>query len=468
MAAAIQDYLHAGSDMLPDVEPEADLRIKRITLIDLGPFGPQPFVIDCEAPVVIISGRNWEGKTTILKVLKSLHHEHDARLIRQGCTEGRAIYEYTDGTVIEHVFRLGGSDRIIRHADGRVIRTGTKKQIEELATGWGIDPMMLVTEKDKQKRKKFLLNVLPINFSKQEIDARLGEATRLAGEIDLAVFDQFAEALREKRKDQRKTVKNYEAMLAENERQIPAREETDWFERAKEITTQLNAERSALDSEVTTRRSQNVIDHNILQAKLDAEIAEIRAEAERKIANAKQAAQCESEALEASKNRAIDHIFTKHQSEIDRLISAKAEAEAKAKNQQQIEGVRKLIEQTREHIREEGRKADLLDDQVKSCEELRNEKLSQLPIKGIEIKDTEIFYNGKDFDAQLSTSEQIEASMKICALAAGKLPVMILDQAESLDEIREAEIIEKAKRNGFQVFMTKVVRGKPLTIEKAA
>jgi hypothetical protein len=466
------DEIDEQAASLVEDPPEPELRLKRVTITDLGPFGPQPFVIDTDAPVIIISGRNREGKTTILKVLKALHHEHDARLIRQGCAQGKAVFEYTDGTVIEHTYKHDGSERVIRHADGRVIKTGTKKEIEELASGWGLDPMMLVNEKDKQKRRKFLETVLPINFSKEEIEAKLGAPSTLRGSVDLDGFQQFVEALREKRKDKKKLVKNQEAILAQHERQVGPREEVDWPAQTKSLARELENRRAELREAISTAQAEKAFRNHKVQVALDARIAEIKAEAERWIAEqtaeARQQAQQTSDALEKAKGDAIEQAQRQHQPEIERLNREVAEAETKAKQQQQMEGVRLLIEQTREAIQAESRQADEMDEQVKACERLREEKLAQLPIKDIVFSGLDIFYQGKSFDAQLSTSEQIEVSMKICALAAGRLPVMIIDRAESLDEIREAEIIDKARRNGFQVLMTMVTRGKKLTVEKVA
>ena len=80
----------------------------------------------------------------------------------------------------------------------------------------------------------------------------------------------------------------------------------------------------------------------------------------------------------------------------------------------------------------------------------------QLPVKGMEITEDEVLFDGKSFD-MLSGAEQVEVSLAIARALCGKFRVLCVDGVEKLDDEVYAEFVKQMEADrGFQFFITKV------------
>lgn len=113
------------------------------------------------------------------------------------------------------------------------------------------------------------------------------------------------------------------------------------------------------------------------------------------------------------------------------------------------------------------------DDKGKELEELRETretiiKESNIPVEGLSFSDDGLTLNGIPFEHdKISTSQEMEAVVKVIIAKNPKTKIFRVGQGESLGGDRLKAIVDFAKKNGCQGFIENVVRGqKDLIVHK--
>lgn len=81
---------------------------------------------------------------------------------------------------------------------------------------------------------------------------------------------------------------------------------------------------------------------------------------------------------------------------------------------------------------------------------MKKQKLDELPIPGLEVRNGQIFANGLDYDKQVNTGQQFKIAVQISALRFGGLPFMIADKGEHLDGASWDEIRGRLRAPTFR------------------
>lgn len=89
---------------------------------------------------------------------------------------------------------------------------------------------------------------------------------------------------------------------------------------------------------------------------------------------------------------------------------------------------------------------------------------AKLPVKGLDLVDGAVVFNGIPFE-QASTSEKIRVSMAIAMAMNPSLRVVLIDDGEHLDKDARALVASIAEQNDFQVWMTRVTDGDAVGIQ---
>jgi hypothetical protein len=408
------------------------------------------------SPVVLISGANGTGKTSLIDGFSLVFDGgHHPELI--GPYDDKAIVEidFDNGwkfrrtTTLKEYKLEGWSD------DGVPIRKPAET-LKKLISGLALNPTGLVDAPDKD-RVKFLQNALPLEFTAEEIAAALGkhgqDVTLPPAPLDADGFNQYRDGYFGKRTDLNRKLRDKEGTRNTLVRSLPPEDDTDWTAKAKE----LHAERDRLNKTLAS----NTIEAQKLQ---NAEIDRLKTDAQTKIDAIHAALQSD---IEAVKEEVKGQVAERAQPLIDQLAGIVMEAgtaEERARQQQRAAGVRDSIARVDRDAKEMSIEANRLDFVIEKLDALKKEKLNALPIPGIEIRDGRIFYNGLSFDTQLNTAAQYVLSFRVAALTLGDLQLMLFDKAESLVGETRAEFIEGIKEAGFQVIMTEAVADRPLEI----
>lgn len=424
--------------------------IESIELFDIGPF--PHFRLDASS-VVVIKGDNGTGKTTLLNSLLGVFDGgHNRALVRIGADEGRCIVRLTNGTTINIVIREKTTERKITTVDGSVVKNPAG-YLKSLASGFSLNPTGLIDASPKE-RVPYLLKALQVTFWRADIDKALGEPSKLQNDsLTLEEFDRFRDGKYSDRTDANRTLKELQGARKQMAANLPAEDATDWSAQERELARQLSAKKAELNELLVEAEKLRAAEVAAIRVQEEAEIEAIREKYRAKIAEFHQEANAE-----VAKHRApLD-------ADIERLSGEHAAAKEQVKAQAQARGAREALKTFEEQLRVAQSKAAKLDSQVEGLDRLKKERMDQLPFPGVEIRGDKILVNGKDFDTQLNTAEQMKLSLQVASMNIGDLPAMICDRGESLSE-ENLELLTSAVREaGMQLFIARVESGEPLTV----
>ncbi len=152
-----------------------------------------------------------------------------------------------------------------------------------------------------------------------------------------------------------------------------------------------------------------------------------------------------------------------NEAERTRLQQAIAEAQAGLKRAGEVAALSKHLDEQQERLAEKSTEAKAFDQALTAMDELKKSKLDHLPIPGLEIRENEVYRNGIPFD-QLNHAQRYTLAIEIGSLGLGDLPLIVSDEAESLDANEFEAFCEAIKESGMQVIVARVSDG-PLVSE---
>jgi hypothetical protein len=119
---------------------------------------------------------------------------------------------------------------------------------------------------------------------------------------------------------------------------------------------------------------------------------------------------------------------------------------------------RQIIAKTRTELAANEALSGELTTALDAIEKLKGELLETLPIKGLEVRDGDILFNGVPFE-ECSTAEQLSVAIKVAKLRAGEIGLVAVDRIEALDPLNFAAFVEMAKESGLQWICAGVAAG---------
>ena len=405
--------------------------VKRIKAIELKPTGD----------VVVISGKNGQGKTSVLDsiewLLAGAKHIQSVP-VRRGEKKGR-IRAQIGSKEVEFIVerRLGvNAGLTVTTADGFTPPGGAQGVLDAFLGVLSFDPLQFARMNPKQQFEE-LLRVFPIGVDPAQLDglnktdyaartdanrdakAKRAQATGITVAPDLpaepldesALLDRITEAADGNAQvEQRKAKRAGAVRLVENGRAIAVQTRQN-AERMREEAARLDAEADAQDAEA-----------DALQKKLDdapplpepTDIAALRSKLDdAKVINAAIAARQKRERLEAE--------------------AATLEAESKR-----------------------------LTEQMEAREQVKLDAVAaaKFPVEGLGFGDGIVTFNGVPFD-QASASETLKVSVAIGMASNPKLRVILVRDGSLLDEASREQIAEMAMESDYQLWLEVAGRGEP-------
>ena len=91
-------------------------------------------------------------------------------------------------------------------------------------------------------------------------------------------------------------------------------------------------------------------------------------------------------------------------------------------------------------------------------EQVREEILEDLPIRGLEVKEGEIYFEGVPWP-HLEESRRVWLAVQIAQLRSGELGLICIDGLERLDGERFASFVESLLATGAQLIGARVTEG---------
>lgn len=393
--------------------------------------------------VTIISGDNELGKSAILEGIANIFHGgHDSTLIRKGATKAVVTLILDNGTEIKKVTTHKGYDLYAKTAKDVPLRP-PKHYVDSLAKGFGFDPIAFM-DADKKARIKFLFDVMPIEFTAEELAAIVGDRAPVKPS-SLPELEDIRAGVYDARKALNQSVRALEGSIKTMAEGLPAIEEgMDWEAYAQQLTNDLSSQRSELaagraDLDAQKERLKN----------------EKRAETQGKIDVLKTKLAAEEKRIDDQAEKVYAEGAAEAQQQIDVTTTKLATAQEKATAIERAAGARKLLEKQRDECRKKFLETEEFSRQLKAIEKLKHAKLKHLPVPGLDLIDGEIHVEGIPWN-RVCTSSKWLTTIQIAACAAGKLPLIICDRAEHLSGKRWEGFVQAIRQTNLQVITARV------------
>lgn len=413
-----------------------------------------------------IAGDNGLGKTSILEAVKAATKTgHDATLLRKGATQGEIVLVMDDGTEL-HKKVTADKSSLDLLKDGKKIpkASDTIKGLTDLLS---VNPVDFLTA-PKKDRVKVLLEAMPISVDADKLSKIAGIPVDAQDSIDgLALLDHVRKQVYDDRTGTNRAIREKEATINQLSLAMPAApggiEGDEDSLRAQILAAQdaMRAEWTRIDTKLNGVRRESAEKIQALKDEARAKIDAINAELNTAI-EAERAALADTETKAARvRQKATDTCTATIQPLHVAVEAIAANRDAAAKRKVTLESMANMEAEVDELRQDEARQTAALT----GIEAYKSELLNALPIKGLEVKDGEVFRDGIPFD-RLNTAQQVDIAIEIAKLRAGDLAVCCVDRFEALSPATLEEFKQRAQQSNLQLFVTRVEPGE-LTIRTA-
>lgn len=417
--------------------------MSRITRLDVENIKKVKVVrIEPDGSIVRITGRNGQGKTTVLdSIMYVIGGERllPEKPLRRGAKKGHIEVHFDDlGIIARRTFTEKGTDLVIESKDGAVYPS-PQKMLDALLGKLSFDPLEF-TRKKPAEQVETLLNMIDLKPDPKRLD-KLAPGSAIEDPIRRL-------GARFKIEFEARTDKNKEAKLIEGElKAIP--EPTDDDPKDAVNVAELVKKRDELKKE--QQRQANVRagveqlrgkagEIRAQIAKLQNEIKKLDAEAE---AVAQRASDLDNEAAgfedQTPAIAAHDDMIEDAQGVNERYSQVARWRETKTRHEVAIAASETL---------------------TKKLDEIRayKEELvagAEMPIPGLGFTDGAVTFNGDPLE-QISQAEQIRVSVAIAAALNPKLKVMLVREGSLLDKASLELLAKLAEEKDLQVWLEQV------------
>lgn len=456
------------------------MRATRLTIKSV--LGLEEFDITLGTFTKIESG-NGQGKTSVVDAVKSLiEGGHDATLLRNGAEKGEVVLVLDDGAKIREQITARGTKRDYFESDGTKLRQ-PKTMIDSLVDSLSVNPIAFLTAK-RDERARVLLETLPLAVKAEQLEQLTGrpwDQGMTTGHA-LIVLDKAEQTIFDERTAQTRIKDQAKAAAAKLKETLPPAPDADY---------------AALVAVEREKLTAIEVEHGNLQAHIGGLLANEKLELQQKLANDVEGCRAadaqhdeEIRRLEAliaeqrAHKAAIARQVQEFQAEHDRAVedarsAANRDFESRAGSWEvnrttiraeiarledlisqhaRATGTRQMIADCEHEYAQAEEKHDYLTGRLNAIEVHRRSLLDKLPIDGLSVKEGQIYIDGVAFD-RLNKARQVGLALSVAKLRAGKLGLVLVDNAECLDPETFAGFEAAAQESGLQFIVTKVGSG---------
>lgn len=426
--------------------------------------------------VTEVSGDNGQGKSSLVQAIASVvQGGSDARLVRNGADSGEVVILIDDGHQIRK--RIAERSRpTVKDANGSTVPSPQSFIQEVLGSELSANPVKLLNASTSEKRKEWMVKAMPLTVTKEQIELATG--LEYDGDVNghaLEVIRKFDADIREERRKvnvaadtKRKSEREWNEALGP---EPPAGEtaaalQTELDALSKEYVGKRQQVAEKLESDANKAReryrseAQTEIDKRREQIRvLQQEIADFETKRAERLGNL-------DRQLEQAKQFELVELDKGYQPRLqgirDRLAAAHERDKGAAARQRQ----QQLIAQTRTEAEKLEAESAEYTKAIEGLDKLRNELMAKAPLKGVEVRDDDVYVDGVPWDL-VNTAKRVQVALKAAAKMAGKAKLIVVDDIESLAPKAFEAFLESAKKSPYQFIFTRVTDG-PLKAEKVA
>lgn len=381
----------------------------------------------------IIVGKNKQGKTSILKAIRTAFTgDADSTSIRIGGGSAEITVELDEFTIKRSITAKGNHLDISNKEGMRM--PAPQKYLDGILGTFSFNPIEFF-DKKLADRKKYLLNAIKLTITAQELSTYTGEM--LSGlDYDahaLEVVEQARKFYYDKRTGANTSVTKLEKALQSLSESIP-----EGFDPSK-----VNEEHIAKLREAIQTDKEN---------KIKAE-----AHADKVTALQKREAELVAE-LKKVQEEIVEAIKITFDVSDDMSIASAEESLVNLEGQREIVFTVKRAEEVRGELTSAMNEAEKLDVVVKKLTKEVPEDLikkAKLPVEGLTIDGDDIKINNISID-NLSSSEQLKFGLQIVRALNGDFKVICVDGIETLDKESFEFFLKEIENDDFQYFVSRV------------
>ncbi|MBS1562546.1 MAG: hypothetical protein JSS89_13145 [Bacteroidetes bacterium] len=434
-------------------------------------------VVPVNGKVTLAHGKNGTGKSSFVTGLQTAFGAQaiaPAQLIREGAEKGETVVILTDGTTINRQVSDTGTKVKVTDANG-LSHSKPQTVIDSLYNVTQFNPIKLL-DTDKASRDARLRAVMECMPIKVTAEMLLEVAPMLAsqiGSIDVSkhgldVIDIAYKKIFEARTDKNRAVKEASmtvVSLKETLVDVPSDLESTLaqIEDLKSKISALQAKRNAYNDEFENERrglrekALQVANESISSAAAvrDEAIRSATIAYETELAKINEAKDNTLQLIEASytekreaKARAFEDRHTPLMASLGQLEEQSRNAVGAAKQREIIADMQKKNDAL-------ALEADAMTAALDRLKALRTKLASEMPIPGLEVRENEIYFDGRAWDT-LNTAKRIAIAVELAAIRSGKLGVICVDGCEALDSESFELLADQCSKRGLQLFATRV------------
>lgn len=389
----------------------------------------------------VIVGKNKQGKTSILKAIRTAFDgKADSTSIRVGESKAEITMELDD-LIINRSITEKGNYLKVSNQEGMQM-PAPQKYLDGILGTFSFNPVEFFDKKPAE-RKKYLLDAVKISITQQELAEYTGE------EIDGIDYDQHAlvvvELARKHYYDLRTVanaaVKTKQKALEDLNSKIP-----EGFDPKSVSAEQLTALRVAVATDKETAIKKEA--HSTALAHLQKREIELKEE------------------LDKIGKEIISNLEATFDCSDTMAIAAAEETIKTLEGQSEIVFTVKRADEVRGELSTATEEATKLDTVVKNLTKEIPEALiakAELPIEGLKIVDNNIFIGDVNID-NMSSSEQLKFGLDIVRALNGTFKVICVDGVELLDSDSFEFFLKEIEQDDYQYFVTRVEGDTPHSI----
>ncbi len=420
-------------------------------------------IVDAEirpGALTLVEGKNGLGKTSLIEACKlPFMKGHKATLLREGETTGEVVYTLDDGTgppylKVSAKVKAGGTERTVGYP-GEAPMGRPAEVIGRLRSEFTLFPTDFLTKK-KDERLELFLSAIPMKVNRMDLAGILPLSQTLK-HIDLdrhafKVLADIEENPRTNRTAVNAIVNNNRKTVLTMRQALP--EESLNPETA---TKQLAIVKHEYETLIEKRNRQRVLiadsKTHLVQTCRDVyqqRVAEAAAQRDEAIDKAGVQVDLKQKKLEADTAPKLEELKAAIMTAETNLAAYSRSAEARA-----------LMEKLSDEADAKERESQTLTNAIDvELAELRSAMLEQVPIKGVSVRDGDIFVTSQEgkeipFDS-VNTKERIRVAVDLALLKAGPVPLVCMDGAEALDAESLDELQDAMEACGAQCIASRV------------
>lgn len=461
-------------------------------------LGIREFSLDA-GQITEISGRNAEGKTSILTALQNAiggGSLSELKNIKAGDEKARIVLTLQDGNGSNYVLDKTESSLKLKKqvGDSAAFETVGKPQnfINALRDCKLMNPMDFLNAKNDKERVELILQAIDLPFSRDDLWKAIGLPRNQFpplpdGMNPLIEISETRKMVFEKRTGVNTSRRDKRAACEEERLSVPAEIPTvDGIGEKEKELSELRVKRQELKGEADSklRDAERIASNDaervdesasktmsafidVEEKQLEIEIAKLREKMKDKIEEKRKEISYSTEDAYNKINAALRSAECKHKSDIDaieeltpeieRLSSEIATMREQEKNAIRIATIHERADKLESEANDLDALADTLTESLRRIDAYKASLSDELPIDGLDITDNVVTIDGVPW-AQLNTAAKVVSAVKIIAARAKKYPFKfcIVDGVESLDSSSRKVLSDTLLSNDIQAVLGRV------------